>query len=94
MPVAGAVWPPLNIPAGGGGNSCSPDFSFYQVGSRTEWSPVSGLIFGLDVTYTHLNTAYEGTSPALYPANGSKVATSTIGDQGIWSAILRTQYSF
>ncbi len=93
-PVAGSVWPPLAIPVGGAGNSCSPDFSFYQVGSRTEWNPAGGLTIGLDVTYTHLNTAYEGTSTGLYPANGSKVATNSITDQGIWSAILRAQHNF
>jgi hypothetical protein len=32
-------------------NSCSPDYSFYQVGSRTQWNPVPRLDIGLDITY-------------------------------------------
>ena len=40
------------------GNSCDPDFSFYQVGARTQWNPVSQLDIGLEVMYTKLNTAY------------------------------------
>ena len=42
---------PLNIPLGSG-NSCSPDFSFYQVGSRTQFNPAPLMDIGLDVFYT------------------------------------------
>ena len=57
----GAVWPPLNI-AIGQHNSCSPDYSFYQVGSRTQFNPAPLMDIGLDVVYTRLNTAYKGAS--------------------------------
>ena len=53
-------------------NSCSPNFSFYQVGSRTQWNITKDFYMGVDVTYTHLNTAYQGTDPGLYPAVGPK----------------------
>ena len=95
VPVAGAVWPPLAI-AVGSGNRCSANFSFWQVGSRTEWAvtPDRGLRVGVDVTYTHLNTAFKGTSPGLYPVTGAQPANNTLADQSIWSAIFRVQREF
>ena len=71
MPVAGAVWPPLNI-AVGSGNSCSPDWAFWQVGTRTQFNPHPLLDIGLDVFYSRLETAYKGTSVGIYPVNGSR----------------------
>ena len=71
VPVAGAVFPPITI-AAGNGNACSPNFSFYEIGSRTQWNPVAQLDIGLEVLYTHLNTAYKGAG--IYPANGSRPA--------------------
>ena len=47
----------------GEGNSCSPNFSFWQVGSRTQWNITRDFYMGVDVTYTHLNTAYQGANP-------------------------------
>ena len=94
VPVAGAVWPPVNVPVGGGGNSCSPDYSYFQIGSRTQWNPVAGLDIGLDVFYTHLNTAYKGASANLYGATGAQPAVNAVDDQDVWSAIVRWQRSF
>ncbi len=75
VPVAGSVWPPLNI-AVGSGNSCSPDWGFWQVGSRTQFNPHPLLDIGLDVFYSRLDSAYKGTSVGLYPANGSRPTVS------------------
>src|SRR5207247_722023 len=36
--VEGAVAPPLGVGTGVG-NSCSPSFSWWQVGTRTQWNP-------------------------------------------------------
>jgi hypothetical protein len=74
------------------GNSCSPNYSFYQVGSRTQFNPVPQLDIGLDVLYTHVNTAYKG--PGTYAANGSRPAVSLFDDQGVWSALMRWQRNF
>ena len=81
------VWPPLNITAGQN-NSCSPNFSFYQIGSRTQWNVTSNFYMGIDVTYTHLNTAYEGV------ALPSASAPTSIDNQNVWSGIFRMQHSF
>ena len=92
VPVSGSVWPPISMTGGGVGNSCSPDFSFWQVGSRTQWNLNSSTYVGLDVNYTQLNTSYKGVG--TYPANGTKPATTVVDDQDVWSAILRVQRSF
>jgi hypothetical protein len=94
VPVTGTVWPPINVPVGGGGNSCSPDFSFMQVGSRTQWTPVAGLDFGVDIFYTKLFSAYKGTATGLYSAAGTRPAVATIQDQDVWSGIVRVQRTF
>jgi Porin subfamily len=91
VPVGGAVWPPLTITAGNG-NSCSPDFSFYEIGTRTQFNPVPQLDIGLEVLYTHVNTAYKGN--AVYGPNPSRPAVTLIDDQNVWSAMVRWQRNF
>jgi hypothetical protein len=95
VPVAGAVWPaPLNIPIGSSGSICDPDFAFYQLGSRTQFNPTPQLDIGLDITYTRLLSAFAGSTPGLYSANGTRPATSNVDDQHVWSAIFRVQRNF
>jgi hypothetical protein len=94
VPVGGSVWPPITLPAGGAGNSCSPDFSFYQIGTRTQWNPVAQLDIGVEVYYTHLNTAYKGASAAIFPVNGVRPAVNLIDDQNVWSLAVRWQRNF
>ena len=76
------------------GNSCSPDNSFWEAYTRTQWNPVAQLDIGLQVMYTRLNTAYKG--PATFAANGSRpaVANGIIDDQNVWSAMFRWQRNF
>jgi hypothetical protein len=77
--------------------NCSPNFSFWQVGSRTIWNPVANLDVGVEVLYTRVQTAFAGnvttagnaTLPA-YPAN----TTFTASDQGVLSGIFRVQRNF
>ena len=93
--VEGAVMPPLAI-ANGQGNSCSPNFSFWQVGSRTQWNITRDFYMGVDVTYTHLNTAWQGVSP-IPPMTGNigtKNAATAVDDQSIVSALFRAQMNF
>ena len=81
------------------GNSCSPDFSFYQVGSRTQFNPDALLDVGLDVTYTRINSSYQGAVD--WTANGSRPACTnsailgcTFDDQNVVSAFMRWQRNF
>lgn len=74
------------------GNSCNPDYSFYEIGTRTQWNPVAQLDIGLELLYTHTNTAFKG--PALVAATGSRPAVTLIDDQDVWSAMFRWQRNF
>ena len=92
MAVEGAVAPPLGI-GNGVGNSCSPSFSWWQVGTRTQWNPHPDLDIGVDVLWTHLNTAYKGTG--ILAANGARPAGPyAIDDQDIVSVMFRIQRNF
>jgi len=76
------------------GNACSPNFSWWQLGSRTQWNPHPDLDIGVDVLWTHLNTAYKGAGVIL-PANGARPAgVYTIDDQDILSVMFRIQRNF
>ena len=93
--VGGAVWPPIGIAAGGAGNSCNPDFSFWQIGTRTQWNPAPLLDIGFEVMYTHLNTAYKGSATAGGVAPGGPQQTVfVVDDQNVWSAFFRWQRNF
>jgi hypothetical protein len=76
------------------GSSCSPDYSFWEAYTRTQWNPVPQLDIGLQVMYTHHNTAFKG--PATIAANGSRpaVVNGIIDDQNVWSAMFRWQRNF
>ena len=92
VPVMGTILPPITLPVGGGGNSCNPSFSFYEIGSRTQWNPVPQLDIGVEVLYSHLNTAYKG--PGVYSANAPRPAVALIDDQSVCSAMFRWQRNF
>jgi hypothetical protein len=78
----------------GAGNSCYPDYSFWEAYTRTQWNPTPQLDIGLQVMYTHNNTAYKGA--AALTANGARpaVANAIIDDQNVWSAMFRWQRNF
>src|SRR5689334_444713 len=91
VPVAGTVQPPITVAAAT--NSCSPDFSWWQVGSRTQWNPHPDLDIGVDVLWTHLNTAYKAAGTLA--ANGARPAGPyAIDDQDILSVMFRIQRNF
>jgi hypothetical protein len=91
------------LAAGGAGSSastggftptnCNPDFGFWQVGSRTVWSPVSSLDIGVELLYNHLDTAFAG--PVSVSTNGTIPAGNFIAkDQGVLSGAFRIQRNF
>ena len=95
--VEGAVFPPLAI-GNGQGNSCTPNFSFWQVGSRTQWNVTKDFFMGVDVLYTHLNTAYQGVAPnppaAVTGTINNLNPRTAIDDQSVVSALFRAQMNF
>lgn len=73
--------------------TCNPDFQIWQIGSKTVWNPVANLDIGLEVLYTNLSTDSSGTINLAQ--NGAQPAgTYAIGDNGIWSGMLRFQRNF
>jgi hypothetical protein len=86
----------VQLGAGVGGTlGCNPDFNITQAGIVTRWTPVKGLTFSAETTYSHLDQKYSGsyTAPAL---NG--VAKSAgiyqAKDQDTVSMLLRAQRNF
>jgi hypothetical protein len=74
--------------------SANPDFSYWQVGSRTVWSPVKNLDLSLEVMYNRLNTGYDGAVFNLNPGSGKPPAAYAITDQSWWAGIVRVQRNF
>ncbi|WP_035659170.1 porin, partial [Bradyrhizobium sp. STM 3809] len=56
------------------GSTCNPDFNLGQVGLITRWTPVKGLTFSADVTYSHLDQKYSGSAIAPAVASTAKPA--------------------
>jgi len=75
----------------------SADSAFWQVGTRTVWTPVQNLDLSVDVMYNKIKTAYAGTTFGAGATGfpGSKPAgIYNVGDQDIWAFILRAQRNF
>ena len=58
----------------------SADWSMYEIGSRTTWSPVKNLDISVEAMYNHVNTAYD--------------QSVNYEDKGWWSGIFRVQRNF
>jgi hypothetical protein len=80
------------------GTQCpSWDSSFWQIGSRTVWTPVKGLDLSVDVMYNHLNTAWQGLPGGvvnLNPGGGKLAQDYNVSDQDVWQGIFRVQRNF
>jgi hypothetical protein len=98
---------------GGGGSlaaNCDPDWAFFQGGIRTQWTPVQGLLLGVDVFYTHVFTAFKDATATVSNVNvsGTTGAATQIDpvigarprglyrldDQGTLGAVFRAQRNF
>ena len=77
--------------------NCSPDFSFFQVGSRTIWNPVPNLDLGVEIMYNRVQTAFAGNvttaAGAALPAYPAPT-TFAAADTGVFSAVFRAQRNF
>jgi hypothetical protein len=79
--------------AGFSPTNCSPDFAFWQIGSRTIWNPVPNLDLGVEVMYNHLQTGFTGN--AVVNANVAQPTQNlAVKDQEVVSAIFRVQRNF
>jgi hypothetical protein len=75
-----------------GGITGDANFSIYQVGSRTAWTPVKNLTFSAEVLYTQLETGLSGT---IVPTGfTNRVNAVTLGNQGTITGSVQALRSF
>jgi Porin subfamily len=75
-------------------SNCNPDYNFWYVGSRTQWSPVKDFSLGVDVTYTNIDTAFAGTANLGGGIGARPTGSYLIKDQGIVSVLFRAQRNY
>jgi hypothetical protein len=66
------------------GTAGSASFSYYQIGTRTVWTPVTNLDLSVDLMYNKLNTAFLG----------SGTAANSYADKSWFSGMFRVQRNF
>lgn len=72
------------------GVGCNPDWSAWNVGTRSQWNITKDLYVGLDVIYLKLNSAQTATGLVATAASGAKPAgTYQVSDQDTWAATWR-----
>jgi hypothetical protein len=69
------------------GPGCNPDTSFWNIGSRTRWSPVPNFSLALSVLYTHIDSA-------TYGAGAGGPRNAAVGDADIWTGLVRVRRDF
>ncbi|MCK1581841.1 porin [Bradyrhizobium sp. 168] len=93
--ICGAFVAGLALSTGVAG--CNPDFNYGIVGTVTRWTPVKGLSFSADLTYTMLDQKYAGGSTVVLPTQtgiAKPGATYELKDQNTLSLLLRAQRSW
>jgi Porin subfamily len=94
---AGAAVPAGFIPFGTSGlivTNCDPDYSVWAIGSRTQWNPHPYLDIGVEVLWTHLNTAFAGPGATNAAQGANPAQVVNIEDQDVLSVMGRVQYNF
>ena len=77
---------------GGPCGLANPDYSFWLVGSRTQWSPWAGqLNIGVDVVYASYQTAITTFTPGTPVPTGGAQAAKLIGDTDEFLVMFRVQ---
>jgi hypothetical protein len=76
------------------GSTCNPDYSTYQIGTRTLWNPVPMLDIGVEVLYTQLNQSNTGGGTLTTPIGALAPNFYNFASQGIWSGFFRIQRNF
>ena len=74
---------------------CNPDFAVGVIGGNIVWTPVKGLSFTADVSWTKLDQNYSGTITAQPPVALAKPnAIYELKDQNTFTMLLRAQRNF
>jgi hypothetical protein len=73
--------------------TCDPDYSYWDIGSRTQFNLDANTYVGVDIVYTRLNTSSSGL--AALPTTGTKPGgVYSINDQSAWTAEFRVHRNF
>jgi hypothetical protein len=88
--------------SGGSGSNCNPNYAMLELGTRTTWTPVPGLLFQVSEVYTFINTGFGGDNMFLSNAGASPVVAGTdraagvyqYANQGIWATYFRVKRLF
>ena len=75
-----------------GGITGDANFSIYQVGSRTAWTPVKNLTFSAEVQYAWMDTGLSGTITPTGFTNRTNAVT--LGNQGTITGSVQAVRSF
>ncbi len=75
-------------------SNCDPDYNFWYVGARTQWSPIKDFALGVDVNYTKIETAFAGTANLGGGIGARPTGSYSIKDQGIVSVLFRAQRNY
>jgi hypothetical protein len=73
------------------GQACDPGFALYHVGFLTNWFPAPGFRLALDVLYTGVETAMEGTANIGSTRGLRPTGAYTLSNRGITSVMFRAQ---
>jgi len=86
----------MAVPAGAvdGRTACNPDFTIWQIGTRTAWTPVQNLTFSGEVMYTYLDQNNAGTYTPAAAYAYKPVGAYEYKDQGLWSGNIRVRRTF
>jgi hypothetical protein len=85
------------IPVGTSGlgvTNCDPDYNFWAIGSRTQWNPHPYLDIGVDVVWSHLDTAFAGLGVTTTAQGAHPAQVVNIEDQDVLTVMGRVQYNF
>ncbi len=78
--------------------NCDPNWKYWTIGSRTQWSPVRGFLLGVDVIWTQVETAFDGTgtinNSGTNVLGGRPTGAYTFSDQGTLSVTGRAQRNY
>ena len=77
-----------------GNFGCNPDFSIWQVGTRTAWTPVKNLTFSTEIMYTALDQNMSGVVSPASTIPTKPIATYEFKDQGTFTGLVRAQRTF
>jgi hypothetical protein len=80
--------------SGSGPGVCNPNYEIYQAGFITRWTPVKGLTFSGDLTWSHIEQHNQGLATFASAGVGKPTALYEFKNQDNVLLLLRAQRNF